>query len=485
MLINTQFRRLWYGQTISVIGDSIFDTTLLLWLSSILLAGKSYAPAVSSALIVLVSVTSLVIGPIAGVYVDRYDKRNIMLRSDTIRAALMILLAVIAFLGRSVVPLVPQLVVIGIVVIAATGVAQFFSPARFAVIRDVVPEEHRGKASSYQQTGRSVAMLIGPPIAAGLLLTVGYKWALVIDAVSFMVSYVAIRSVRMGLDTEAAPATVEPIVTAEPTLASTEIEPEPAPAATPAEPPSKKSFKKEFADGLRFVGGNRILVTLIVSIVFITLAAGVLNALEVYFVPDNLHASPAWYGGLVAAAGAGTLIGSLIGGRLGDRFGLEQVFKGSLLLFGVTFLVYSRMTNVWPTLFLSILFGLSLGSLNTALFPIILKHAPKELLGRVMAVVNPVSQAASMASVALAGVLVGTVMRNFHATVAGIHFGKIDTIFLFGGVCAIIAGLYSLKSVPNERKVTVEAPVQAMSSDLVVVGQAQDEPEDQAPVEAS
>ena len=71
MLINRNYRRLWFGQAISVIGDEVFDTTLLLWVGVVLLAGRSYAPAVSSIVLVITSVVIVTVGPLAGVFVDR------------------------------------------------------------------------------------------------------------------------------------------------------------------------------------------------------------------------------------------------------------------------------------------------------------------------------------------------------------------------------------------------------------------------------
>lgn len=419
MLINASFRRLWWGQAISALGDSIFNTTLLLWLSSILLAGRSYAPTVSSAMLVLVSVTAIFVGPIAGVYVDRTDKKRVMLRADLIRAGLMAALVALTFADPAHIAIPAQLGVIALIVVAATAVAQFFLPARFAVIADVVPSEHQGKASSHSQTSRAMAILIGPPIAAALLVTVGYRWALALNALSFVVSYWAIRGVAL-------------------------------PARPAGDVKQRKAMRKDFAEGLRFVRTDRTISTLLGSVLFVTIAAGVLNALEVYFVPENLHAPASWYGGLVAAAGGGTLLGSFVGGRLGDRVGLDRVYRASLLLFGLTLLAYSRMTNVWPTLALSVLFGLSLGSLNTALFPIILQRAPKELLGRVMAVINPLNQAAGMLAVMLSGALVGTVMRDFHVTFAGLSFGRIDTIFLAGGMAALLAGVIAVVALPSD-----------------------------------
>ena len=85
MLINRNYTKLWFGQTISVVGDEVFSTTLLIWIGFVLLAGQGYAPAISSGVLVITSIVIIFLGPIAGVFVDRWDARRTMLRMDVER----------------------------------------------------------------------------------------------------------------------------------------------------------------------------------------------------------------------------------------------------------------------------------------------------------------------------------------------------------------------------------------------------------------
>jgi len=197
MLINRNYRRLWFGQAISVVGDEVFDTTLLLWVGVVLLANRSYAPAVSSIVLVITSVVIVTVGPLAGVFVDRWDKRTTLLRTDLIRAVLIGILIVVSLWPR-LFPLPVTLAVIGVVVALATAASQFFNPARTIVVADVVPPDQLGRATGYGQTASAMASVIGPPLAAPLLVGVGVPAAITVNALSFLVSYVAIRSVRFG-----------------------------------------------------------------------------------------------------------------------------------------------------------------------------------------------------------------------------------------------------------------------------------------------
>jgi hypothetical protein len=66
-LINREFARLWYGQAVSTVGDMIFDTTLVLWVATVLAKGKSWAPAAVSGIMLSVGIAVMVVGPLAGV----------------------------------------------------------------------------------------------------------------------------------------------------------------------------------------------------------------------------------------------------------------------------------------------------------------------------------------------------------------------------------------------------------------------------------
>src|SRR5579885_2288719 len=98
-LINRDFGLLWGGQSISNVGDFVFDTTLILWIATIIAGGQTWAPLAVSGVLVATAVPIFLIGPIAGVFVDRWNKRQTMLAMDATRAILIALLLPVA-LGK-------------------------------------------------------------------------------------------------------------------------------------------------------------------------------------------------------------------------------------------------------------------------------------------------------------------------------------------------------------------------------------------------
>jgi MFS family permease len=411
--INRNFALLWSGQAISYIGDFVFDTTLILWIAARIGAGQSWAPAAVSGLLVCILLPTLAGGPIAGVFVDRWDKRRTMLAMDAARAGLVASLLIAASVVLSA---VGQLAMIYTVVLLATVCQQFFGPARMALIGDVVEEGQRARASGLGQVTMSLAAVIGPPLAGPLLFSVGVQWALLANALSFVASFAAIALVH-------AP-----------------------PAARSVALGEKGNAWRELVDGIRFYAGNRVLMTLLIAVSLAMLGAGALNALDIFFVTGNLHTSASLYGYLSAAFGLGSVAGAILASVYAQRIGPARLFWIALLLTGIGILVYARLTSFWPAVALLCVVGMPVAGLNVAVMPLVLQSTPRDFIGRVTSVLQPAVSLASLTSIVLAGILVSTVLQDFHLHVAGITFGPVDTIFTAGGILCLAGGIYAMSS---------------------------------------
>src|SRR5260370_18567296 len=99
-----------------------------------------------------------------------------------------------------------------------------------------------------------------------------------------------------------------------------------------AAPQVQEGFLRAFGAGLRFYFGNRILVTLLVTAVLTLLAFGTLNTLDLFFVTQNLHATPDFYAILASAQGFGLLAGAVFSTAFPQRLGVPRVLVLSLLV---------------------------------------------------------------------------------------------------------------------------------------------------------
>jgi MFS family permease len=427
LLINRNFALLWIGRTISVLGDYAFDTTLILWIGVIIARGQPWAPLAVSGVLIATSIPIFLIGPIAGVFVDRWEKRQTMLWMDALRAILIALLLLAAnlvplpFFPGGKMPFSWQLGMIYTIVFLASTCAQFFNPSRLALIGDLVPEPQRAQASGLTQVSLSIAGIIGPPLAAPVLFAFGVEWALIVNALSFVASFVAILAIQ-------APK-----------------------AARSVQPGEQGSFFREFAQGIRFFVGNRVLVTLLVAILIAILGTGAINALGVFFITDNLHTPANLFGLLDAIMGIGVIAGAILASSFAQRLGVVRTFWASIIILGVLFVVFSRMTSLVPALALMLVMGVFQASLNVAVNPLILHVTPRELVGRISAVLDPSMSLVTIVSVAIAGSLASTVLHGLHATVLGMTFGPIDTLFTFSGLLILLGGFYAVVNLRDVR----------------------------------
>ena len=435
VFINRNFFLLWLGQTISVSGDYVFTTTLLLWISNQIARGYSWAPLAVSGVILAATLPAFLFGPLAGVFVDRWNKRQTMLRMDLLRTCLILLMVPAAgvfplpFAPDGKLPIFWQLGLMYVVMMLASVCSQLFSPARMTLISDLVEPEERAKATGLNQTTSRIALIFAPSLAAILLFGFGPLWAILLNAFSFFCSFLAILAVR--LPEKRREVVVKPV----------------------------QSVGRDFLDGLHFFRRNSILMFLLLSGILFMLGGGALNTLYVFFVPENLHVVPATIGLFGSVNGICAITGAIFFTTFARRIGEARISWISFLGMGSVILLFSRMVWLWPALLLFGLDGFFNAGLTVVVGPLMMRVTPREMLGRVSAIMTPFVMVAEMVSAALAGYLVSTVLYGFHATIAGLQFGSIDIIIAVIGLLTIGTSIYAmlaLRVLPDK----LPAPIQ-------------------------
>lgn len=423
MLINRNFGLLLGGQTISFFGDLMLTTTLVIWIAKGLTANLSWSPVAVSGVLVATAAPTLFVGLFAGVFVDRANKRRLILWMDALRTVIVALLALgagafpLPFVPGGALPLFWTLGAIFAVVILVNVGEQFFRPSQMALIQDIVPAEHQAQAMGTMQAASSLAVILGPSVAAPLYAAYGPIWAILIDAATFAISFLLVLAIRMSRAGALSPV-----------------------AGAPASAP-RAGFWSELGAGFRFYFSNRVLVTLLVSVVIAMAGAGALNTLDIFFATQNLHASTAMYGFIGGVMGLGTIVGAIVIGMLAQRVGLARTLWLSMFAFGIVVIVLSRVTSYEIALAIFAVTGVLNAGLNTAFAPIMMRETPQDMMGRVMSIFMPSLNVGLLASTAIIGYLAGVAMRNFHEVVFGWTFETIDTIWLVGGVLMALSGL--------------------------------------------
>ncbi|HCI78852.1 MAG TPA: MFS transporter [Ktedonobacter sp.] len=417
-LFTRAFVMLWIGQAISVLGDFVFETACVLWVGAVLVPGRSWTPLAVSGVLFAAAIPSFLFGPIAGVFTDRWTKRRTILLMDGIRALLIGLLTLTTgvisfpFLPHGKLPVIWQLWILYIVVFLASVCTQFFSPARMTISQDIVDEVHRVRASGLAQTTTSLGAIVGSLLAAPLVFTAGVSWTLLIDALSFGISFLSIILARLPE--------------------------EPSPQVT------YNNFLNEFRAGAHFLITHRVLRTALIAMCIVLFSGGIDNTLSLFFATQNLHLTPALYGVLSSASGIGLLVGAAIIVIIGKKMNAATLFGVGILLLGTMEAIFSRQTNIVPALLILSIQGILNAALNVAFGPLVMNATPREFLGRVFAFLLPAMNLATMISTLITGYLVSTVFQGLHLVIVGMIVGPIDGLMMFSGLLIFFAGLYVL-----------------------------------------
>lgn len=311
-------------------------------------------------------------------------------------------------------PVLWQIGSIYLVVLAAGVCGRFFEPARFTILSEILPEQQRARASAMEQTSSSIVRIIGPFLAAPLLFVVGVQWALLVNALSFVVSFLAIFAVRV-----------------------------PAESRERAMQTDRPGFLRELREGLAFYRTSRLMLTLLISILIVTLGTGALDARLVFFFQKNLLAPTSLFGTLPMAVGAGSVLGAILSAFLVRRLGSARVFWLSLYLVGFLLILFARQSSLGPALVLLCLAGLPLGALNTTIGPLLMHVIPHDIMGRVISVADTSQTLCNLISISLAGLL-GTLLAGLHVSLFGLSFGTYDTIYVVTGLLFLLGAFYAV-----------------------------------------
>jgi MFS family permease len=400
LALNGSFSGLWAGQVISLFGDRVHQVALLF-----LVLHLTDSPAAVAAVLVVTTIPNLFLGPIAGAYVDRWDPQEVMVVSDLLRAAVVLLIPMAA---------VTNLALVFPLVFVVTAISIFFRPARVAVLTRVVDEDELLAANSAMWVGETMADIVGYPLAGLFVAFLGAALPLAfwIDGATYAVSAVLIAAI-----------VVRPLAA-------------PAGAAVHA----AAGILARAREGWQFLRREAVLLANTVQAVLGQIMIGIVLALMPLYardvVRDPVVGPEAAYSFLEAGIGLGNLVGGFAIGLIGTQIGLGRLVIAGYALTGGLVALLGLTGNFGIAL--ALVFGVGIGNLvfvipSQTLFQ---QRTPPELIGRVIGLRYSLTFGAMTIGIALAGVL-------------GSVFGTAPVISLFG-VVTLAAGLAGLL-VPSVR----------------------------------
>lgn len=391
--LNPAFSALWAGQLISLLGDRVHQIAL-----AFLVLGATNSAIALGAVFVAATLPNLLFGPIAGTLVDRWDEREVLIVSDILRAAIVLLLPVAALIN---------IVLVYPLVFLMTTVSIFFRPARVSVLPRIVEKDDLLVANSAMWVGESFADIGGYALAGLFVAFLGTSLPLAfwVDSVSYIASAVL--------------------------LATIVVRPRPAPDG---DAPETRNIVRELREGWTFLRHEAVLLGNTLQGVAGQAMIGVLLALMPIYARDTIE------GGILApetvlaflesGIGLGNLVGGFAVGLIGSRIRLGRMVILGYALTGA-FVALLGLTGDLG-LALGLIFGVGAGNLvfvipSQTLFQ---QRTPAALMGRVIGFRFSLVYGAMTLAAAIAGVL-------------GEFFGPGPIIALFGAI-TVAAGLGAL-----------------------------------------
>lgn len=361
----TVMRRIWYAQVVSLLGDFL----ALFAVISVVSFRLHGTPAQVTGVQIAYMVPIAVLGPLAGVFVDRWALKPTLVSSDLIRAILVSLLLFTTTLWQ-----------IYLVLIAISAVSSFFAPAQSVTIRQYVPREGLLSANALMQIAMMGVRVIGPA-AAGLLVSMfGARVCYTIDVASFAASAGLIGSVAI---------TRTAAVRAGAGETSSRIH----------------AVWRDLTEGVRFILHHAALSFVVLAMAAGLFTIGCFGPLIAVFVRESLKASAGVFGVVSAMVGLGLLVGTQSLRAVAHRFSNDALVGGGLAGIGIGVLLLGAIPHVAATIVSTFVIGFAFAGVIVPAQTLIQQETPHELMGRISSTVMSVVLFAQVLGLVLSGVL--------------------------------------------------------------------------------
>lgn len=395
VLKQRNFALLWWGGLISFMGDWVMFTALPLYVLAL-----TGSVAAMGMYFVVASIPGIVLGSIGGVFVDRWDRKWVLVVTNVLLVPVYSLL----FFVTS----AETVWLTYIVALLANIIRQLLNPAESSLLPKLVGESDLVTANSLNSLNNNLARLIGPAVGGVVFAWFGFQISVLLDVLSFALAAALIALI-------AAPSSV--------TRATHHPE--------DGETAQAKNIFREWIAGLNVIRRNRILFTIFCLAPTIWLADGAITVLFPVYVDEALHGGSIELGWLMTAQAIGGLVGSVFIGRVSRKVQAWKLVAFGLLLFGVVDALIFGIPYLPSNIALMILIGIPLVGLDVGVMTIIQIATPDRFRGRVFGTI-----ATSSALLLLVGRVIATFLG-----------GTVPVVILLVSMCVLV-GLTGILSFP-------------------------------------
>ena len=366
---NRNYRYTWLGQVVSETGDAFNNIAVLS-----LAMETTHSGLVVGGVMLSRAIPAVLAGPFAGVVLDRFDRRRIMIGSDLIRCA--VALAFILTIGHP----RPWLLYVlsGLLMFASP----FFTSGRAAILPAIASNEELHTANSMTQTTQWATLTAGTLLAGASVARFGYSSAFILNSLSFLFSAAAIGLLR----TETGAFRAGRRITSGAGVLR---------------------GWSEYREGLAYMCSTPLIFGIAMISVGWATGGGAAQILFTLFGEQVFHRGAAGIGTIWGFAGIGLLAGGGLGHVIGRRAGFRSYKRAvsiSYILHGATYVLFSEMRVYWLALFFIGASRVGMAVTSVLNYSQLLKHTRDEFRGRVFATLESLRWAVMMLSMAAASV---------------------------------------------------------------------------------
>lgn len=406
MFSNKNFTFLWLGQIISNFGDRLNQMALVALV-------YQRNPGSEMALATLISFTIIpvfVIGPIAGVWVDRFDRRKVMIFSDLVRGLLVLSIPFFIYAN--------QILPIYLVIFMTFSLSRFFIPSKMAIIPEIVSRESLLIANTLHGTTNMIGNVAGL-VVAGIIVNIRYIGAVggfFIDAATFFISATLISMMTRGGFVK-------------------DMKNGIAMSAAAIKMSVRRSFISEIREGLGYLTAAKDM-RLVMGAFFLLMAGlGAISCVIIVFIQSAFGSSTRDLGFVGMFFVAGLFLGTLAFGRLGQRIPKRRAIYLSFIEAGVFIALFAFIVQRYPNLVIAGVLSALLGAAASPIMVITntLTHEaiPEAVRGRIFSSLEVIIHISFLAFMFLAAFAAKYVDRMWILVAAGVVFSVCGIVGVF------------------------------------------------------
>ena len=416
LLRRRNFGFLWFAGLISIAGDWILYAALPFFVYE-----RTGSTIATAGMIVAQLIPSVLLGSFAGVFVDRWDRKRILVVGNFLQAATVALLVLVPGEG--------WVWVVYVVAAMQSAIVAFSGPAETSLLPSLVGDADLVAANALNSLNNRIGRLVGAPTGGALLAAFGLQAVVLVDCVSFVLAALLIA----------------PIVAPRRQRATADDE-------TAAEVAQSRlaAFWADWIGGMRIIRGDRMIMLLFLVLGLATFGGTMLDPLYAAWVRDVLGEGPEIYGLLMTTHAAFGIAGTLIVGRYGGRLSPKTLIGWSSIVAGAATAVKFNVPTVPVAMSTSSVSGVTSVASNVGVETLAMRTVPEAYRGRVFG-----SLQASIFLLSLLGALVGGALAEVVGIVTMLNVAA--ALIILSGVVVLRAFARDTEPMSAPREVAADA----------------------------